>query len=423
MVEGDWEYFKKNYGKAANAYDRAIFFEPNSALAHRKLGEIYAAARFNKNSLDSYNKSIQIDPNQIMVYKYLGDLYYSLGRYTEAEKNYKIYMGRAEVTLDDKERYALILFFNKKYTESAGLLDDVMIKNADESVLLRIRGYIAYETGDYQKGIDYMKRFFQLHNPAKIITSDYLYYARLLQRTGQDIPAMDNYKKALALDSTKTEIYENLASLSKKNLMYPQTVCYYYKMLKNGSDKASTYYAIGIQEFYEGQTYRVKYDSLYKLQKQANIPFSDSTVVRDSMRIWFQKADSAFTEVTKLDTTYTLGYFWRGRVQSRLDPESETNIGKESYEKALSLLEKGDLEKNKKNMIECYLYLAGNSYLNYYRLSKTDKQQAEEYKKATMDYFLKVLQLDPTNKKANESVDALKKIEAQKKAEAAKKAK
>lgn len=415
MVTGDWEYYKKNYGKAANAYDRAIYFEPNSALANRKLGEIYAAARFNKNALDAYNKSIEIDPNQILVYKDLGDLYYSLGRYTEAEKNYKIYMGRAEVSLNDKERYSVILFFNKKYNEATGPLEDVLTQNADESVLLRIRGYIAFETGDYQKGVDYMTKFFKLHNPAKIITSDYLYYARLLQRTGHDLQAMENYKKVLAMDSTKTDILPELAKLSAKNLLHDQAIFYYKKMIENGYDKVSTYNLIGREAFYVGQNYNVRIDSLFKLQKKQKIPFSDSTAVRDTMRIWFQKADSAFTKVTELSPEYVGAYILKARAEVYLDPERVDSTWKVSYEKALALLEKGDLEKNRKSMIECYKYLGSYAYLTYDRLYKTDKQQSEEQKKATLEYFEKVLQLDPTDEQAAYVIKVLKKSDVPRK--------
>jgi tetratricopeptide (TPR) repeat protein len=413
MVTGDWEAYKKNYGKAANAYERAIFFEPNSILAHRKLAEIYAAARFNRQSLDEYNKCIAINPDQILIYKDLGDLFYSLGRYAEAEKNYKIYMGKAEVSMDDKERYAIILFFNKKYNEAAGLLDNVLTKNTDESVLLRIRAYIAYETGDYKNGLDYMTKFFKLHNPARIIPSDHLYHGRLLEKNGNELQAMENYKKAYALDSTKTDILADLAKLSSKNKMYPQAIDYYYKMIANGFDKVNSYYSIGREAYFEGQIYKDKIDSLFKLQKKSNIPFSDSTVVRDSMKLWFQKADSAFTKVTQLSPDYAGGFLWKGRMESRLDPESETNVGKEAYEKALAIFEK-DPEKNRRSIIECYKYLGMNAYWNSERLLKTDKQQSEALKNTTMEYFQKVLTLDPADAQATEVITELKKPEAKK---------
>ncbi len=414
MVTGDREYYRKNYGKAANAYENAIFFDPNSALARRKLGEIFAAARFYKNSLDAYNKCIEIDPNQILVYKDLGNLFYTLGRYAEAEKNYKIYMSKAEVTLDDKERFAIILFFNQKYNEAEGLLADVMKENADESVLLRIRGYIAYETGDYQKGLEFMTKFFKLHNPGKIISSDYLYYGRLLEKNGSELQAIDNYEKALAMDSSKTELILDLAKLSSKNLLHDQAIYYYQKMIAGGYDKVNVYMLIGREALYAGQNYNMKFDSLSKLQKQNKIPFSDSTIVRDSIRIWSQKADSAFTKVTELSPDNAGAYILKGRSEVYLDPEREDSTWKVSYEKALAILIKGDIEKNRKYMIECYKYLGSYVLLSYYRLRETDKQKADVQKNTAREYFQKVLQLDTADEQATYVIDELKKIDAPK---------
>ncbi len=412
MVMGDWEYNKKNYGKAANAYERAIYFEPNSILAHRKLGEIYAAARFYPQARDEYNKCIEIDTDQIWVYKDLGDLYYSLGRYAEAEKNYKIYMSKAEVTMDDKERYALILFFDKKYDEASDMLKEVMKKNSDESVLLRIRGYIDYETGHYQEGADFMKRFFELHDPSKNLFTDYIYYAKLLQKTGQDMQAMENFKKALAMDSTKIQIFSYLADLAANNMLHAKAAHYYQELINHGGDKATNYFDIGRQDYWEGYRYKAKFDSLYKLQKTKNIPFPDSTAVRDSMLMWFQNAVSAFTEVTKLDSTFYNSYLFIGRIQTTwLDPELETDAGKKAYEKLLQLLlEQGGVEKHSSLIIECYNTLASNAYFDYLRFKKTDEGKAKEYLNSSKEYFRKVLDIDPKEKHASESIAILKKI-------------
>jgi len=135
---GDYEFLANRFGSAVNAYERAIYFDSSSALAYRKLGVLQMRTRSFRDAINTFNKCIVLNSNQILVYKNLGDLYYLLGRYTEAETNYRIYMGRAEVSVDDKERFAFILFFNKEYSEAAKLLEDVMAQNSDESVLLRI---------------------------------------------------------------------------------------------------------------------------------------------------------------------------------------------------------------------------------------------------------------------------------------------
>ncbi|HEY3390619.1 MAG TPA: tetratricopeptide repeat protein, partial [Prolixibacteraceae bacterium] len=305
---GDYELMENRIGNAVNAYQRAIFFDPASAVAYRKLGVLQTKSRSFREAINTFNKCIQLNSSQILVYKNLGDLYYLLGKYPEAEKNYQVYMERAEISSDDKERYAFILFFNKKYTEAAKLLEDVLAQNSDESVLLRIRAYIACETGDYQKGLEYMEKFFKLHDPAKNIASDYSYYGRLLQMSGKYSLAIDNYKKALALDSTMTDIYDDLAKIYSTNKMHIEAVATYKKMLAYGADSVNTFFQIGKEYYFEGDNYRAKHDSLMTLQKAGKIPFADSTVVNESKRLYFQKADSAFTKVTILNPRYGGGF-------------------------------------------------------------------------------------------------------------------
>ena len=408
IAMGDIETLGHKYGSATNAYERAIFFDATSALAYRKLGVLQTMARANRDALNSLAKSIELNSDQIMVFKNLGDLYYSIGRFAEAEKNYVIYMERAEVTYPDKERYALILFFNKKYAEAAKLLEDVMKQNADESVLLRIRGYIAYETGDFAKGVEYMSKFFKMHDPDKNIVSDFVYYGRLLQKDGKDTLAIKNYIKALEMDTTKTEIYDDLAKLYASNKMHNEAAGAYKKMISNGADKANSWFAIGKEYYFQAEIFRAKYDTLMLLQKNSNIPFTDSTAVNNLKRLYLQKADSAFTTVTTLNDKYAGGFIWRGRMNSLLDTEAETTFAKEAYEKALAILEAGDVTRNRRSMIECLKYLGSYYFLNSERLLKTDKKQSEVLKETSIEYFRKILRIDPNDVQALEVFKKLK---------------
>jgi len=40
--------------------------------------------------------------------------------------------------------------------------------------------YVAFETGDMKNSMKYIKQFFELHDTAKLIPTDYLYYGKLL---------------------------------------------------------------------------------------------------------------------------------------------------------------------------------------------------------------------------------------------------
>ena len=401
-ITGNLEILKKNYGNAVNAYDRAIFFDPKSTVAYRNLGFIHTNSRSYREALNALNKSIEINPDQILVYKYLGDLYYATGRYSEAEKAYQTYMSKAEVTLDDKERLAIVLFFNKKFNEAATLLKHVLAVNGGESVLLRIMGYIAYETGDFQKGLEYMNKFFQLQNPQKIIASDYSYYAKLLQKTGNESLAMDNFKKSLSLDSTKTVTWEDLARLAAKNRMHKEAAYYYKKMIDNGANKLVTNFLIGKEFYFEGERLRSRLDSLNVLQKTNKIQFTDSTAESKAMKKFYSRADSTFTVVTQLNPEYAGGYIWKGRILSTIDPDAETTDAKDAYQNALAILLKSEPAKNQKSIIECYRYLGSYYYLGYERFFKTDKKLAAEMRSKSVEYFAKIAELDPLDVQAKE---------------------
>lgn len=405
---GNLETIKENYGAAANAYDRAIFFDPESSVAYRKKGIILYLARSYRQALEDFNKSLAIDPEQILVYKNLGDLYYSIAKYAEAENAYRTYMERAEVTLEDRERFAITLFFNKQYKEAEIQLEQLLQVSDTESILLRIRGYIAFETGEYLKGIEYMNQFFKLHNPQKIIALDYSYYAKLLQRTGRELEAINSLKKAIALEPSKIENYEELAKLAAKNKMHLEAISCYKRMIDLGDDKVVNNFQIGKEYYFEGERLRSKFDSLSQLQKSNLLSFPDSTSTRKAIISLYINADNAMTTVAKLNPEYAGSYIWKGRIQSILDPEALTTGAKDQYQKALFILEKADEAKNKKQIVECYKYLGSYYYLAYERLYKSDKKMAGEMRSQAIDCFVKIKELDPADAQAKEVLNKLK---------------
>ena len=408
ILYGDYELIRHKFGSASNAYERAIYFDANYALAYRKLGVIQTLARANRDAANSFNKCIGLNDNQILVFKNLGDLYYGTGRYSEAEKNYQIYMSRAEVSYDDRERYAIILFFNKKYDESKKLLNEVMNQKGDESVLLRVRGYIAFETGDYAKGVEDLSKFFKIHDPEKNITSDYVYYGRLLQKVGKDTLAIANYNKALEMDSTKTEIYDDLAKLYASNKMHNEAAAVYKKMIENGADKLSAMFLIGKEYYFQSEISKSKFDTLVRQRANSKAVLPDSVMLCGNRRLFLQKADSAFTIVTELNPQYAGGFMWRGRMNAALDPEADTGAAKDIYEKALAIFDAGDQTKNRKSVIECYKYLGSYYFLSSERLLKSDKKQSEALKQTSIEFWKKILIIDPNDEQALEVFKKLK---------------
>lgn len=408
LSSGNLSLLQGKYGEAVNAYQRALFFDPESALACRKLGIAHTLLHNYKDAQKAFNKSLEINPAQILVYKELGNLHFATGNYSVADTTFRVYMSRAEITPDDRERFAIILFFNKKYGEASALLEGVPSGGNNESVRLRLEGYIAFETGDYQKGVECMRKFFSLHNPGKIIPSDYLYYSRILVKTGNDSLAMDCLRKALVPGTFRKEILDELAKLASRNHRHAEAAAIYLQMEKNGEDRMLSLFLAGKEYYFEGYNLIKKTDSLSVVYKKNRVSFRDSLAMRKAATTCLILADSAFTVVTRLNTGYAGGFLWKGRVMAILHPDGDNAAAKDAYATALEILLKGDPENNKKMIIECYRYLGYFYFMEYERMYRTNKQQSAGPRSKSAGYFSKIIQLDPADRQANAVIQKMK---------------
>jgi len=399
MASGDALYLKQDFGKALSAFEWVSQFQPDNANAFRKIGLIQTSGRDYKNALNAFAKAKELDANQILLYKNLSDLQFLLGKYPEALESYQTYMSRAAVTTDDKERFALLLFFNKKYTESASELDDVIKDNPNSPVLFRVRGYIAYEMGEYEKGVQLMTKFFEIQNPEKILTSDFAYMGKLQAKVKNDSLAIENLVKAVRMDSTKNEIIEELSRLYSFNHKHQEAISCILLMRDNGMDQVNTLFSIGKEYFFMGSYYKAASDSLKKVNPNA--------VADPRTKMAFLKADSCFSELIKLKPNYVGGFLWKGRSLAYMEQNPTDGLAKTSYEQAATILESMDLAKNKKSLIECYRYLGSFYYFSYENSPKSDNAKAN--KDAAIQNMEKILKLDPSDSNAKESLSQLKK--------------
>ncbi len=408
LIKGDIAMLKNEFSAAASSYDRAIFYDNTSLSAYRKLGSILTLARNYKDALKYFKTSVEAKPEQILVYKSMGDLYYSFGKYAEAEASYNTYLQRAEFTIADKERYALILFFNKKYNEALKELNIILASDKNNPIMYRISGYIAYETGDFSDGVEYMKKFFAMHDQSKIIASDYAYYGKLLVKSNQDSLGIIYLSKAIEADSTKMDIVEELAKTYVKTKQHEQAIDTYGIYLNGGGDKVTANFAIGREYYYLASANKQLFDSL-SVSKPDILPADSLQVYNQRAMSYFTSAQSSFQVVSELNPTYYGGFIWLARVLTNLDPESTQGLAKEPYEKALALLLSGDASKNKKSIIECYKYLGSYYYLKSEEINKSLPDEATNYQKQALENFQRVAELDSADFQAKLVITELSK--------------
>jgi tetratricopeptide (TPR) repeat protein len=400
-LNGLIEVERSNTGAASLQLEQAIYFNPNLFEAYFAQSAIMAAARNFPQAIEYVNKVIAINPNYWIAYKNLGELYYNNQKYADAAKNFAIYFKNVP-TDNDVTHYAYSLFFDKQFDKARELMNKLINKNPNDYVPLRLLGYISYETKDYVNGKGIMDKFFTLIPADKVMTDDLSYYGKMLSASGKDSLAIVNYLLALKKDSTQYQIYDELAKSSNKLKKYEQALKYNQMFVNKKPNVAiSDYFVLGRTYYSTANSLNVKKDTAKIVAPKTVALKTDSLMSMklktDSLKQlkYFTAADSIFAKVETLSPTSYLGTFWRARVNSAIDKETTRGLAKPFYEKALIILQ-ADTAKYKKEISEAY------SYLGFYYYLKDDKA-------ASIDYWKKLLQLDPANTKAAEAINMLEK--------------
>jgi tetratricopeptide (TPR) repeat protein len=373
-MNGLIELDKGNHGEASLQIERAIYFDKNLYDAYFLQSDIMIAAQNMPQAIEYIKKVTVINPEYWIAYKKLGELYYGIQKYADAVTNFAIYYKNVANDVDITH-YAYSLFFNKQFKEARELIDKLVQQNPNDYVLLRLLGYISYETKDLVNGKKIMDKFFTLIPADKILTDDYSYYGKMLSASGNDSLAIVNYQLALKSDSTQFQVYDEISRSLNKLKKYEEALKYSSKYFKKKPNLTPLdYFQLGKAYYSTGNNLDVKTDSLKQLG-------------------FYLVADSLFKQVETYTPNSYLGPFWRARTNSSIDKETSLGLAKPFYEKSLEILIK-DPVKYKKELSEIY------NYLGFYYYVKEDKQNS-------LDNWKKLLELDPENLKAQEVIKSL----------------
>lgn len=353
---------EQNPGEASKAiqqYKKAYDMDKKSAKALLRIGQLYNRARNLTEAVNNYDEAIKADPNFAPAFREKAEAFYRGKQYETAITNYKKYLELNTGSLSARVRYASFLFLTKKYNEAIAEILEIQKLNASIPFLYRLLAYSYFETGKYAEGLQAIETFFSKASEKKILGSDYEYYGKLLSKTGKDSLAVEKLKLAVEKDTSKTELWGELGNSYLKSKKYPEAVDAFNKKIKgNKSVDANDYYQLGRSYFYSKQ---------------------------------FEKADTAFIQITVLQPELPTGYLWRGKANAQLDLDSKKGLAKPHYEMYLSKIKPEDVEKNKKDMIPVY------ESLGYYFMLQKDYGNAK-------CLYEKLKNVDPANKKAKEAL-------------------
>lgn len=353
LLKGDGYWKIYDGSKALAQYEAALQMNPKYVKTIMKLGESYKNVKNFNRALEYYNQALALDPQYAPAYREMGDAYYRNKQYDKAIESYKKYVAMADPNDNVNLKYAAFLIQNRDFANALDLLKGMENKKDVNPAVYRLLAYAYYENGDNDKGLENMEKFLSKTDSKKYISADYEYYGKLLAKAGKDSLAVVNLETALGKDSSRWDLWGELASIYVKNRDFGKAITAYEHKIKK-APTTQDYFNLGMSYYYEKR---------------------------------YSEADTTFGTLIKYLPTYAHGYLWKAKAKSSLDPTQEKGLAKPYFEKFIELT-RNEAAKNKKDLLTAYDYLG-----SYYLTVRNDKAKAKEA-------YLKMKELDPGNERA-----------------------
>ncbi len=379
VSEGNMLVKQEKSGDAISKFENAIYFDSKNKQALLKEARVYKNINTTV-ALELLDKIIAVDADYVPAYIEYSDIYYTTGFFKKAITAYEKYIKEPGISIKDIEKYATVLYFSGEYAQSIEQVRMALKADPNNFIMKRIQLYNNFELGNEEIALEQAKNFFASKKEKdEYIGQDYLTYGKLLQKNKLDIEAIPYLEKAIELDSTKIDLYKDMASAYEKIEQYDKGIEYFQKYMDATPEpKTSDYYMFGRSFYQAGMQMDVQGDTIKKKE-------------------YLTKADEMFKEVTVQNADSYLGFQWRARTMSVMEEDPKTGLAKPMYEETLQkLLAVNEDGKRNKDVTECYMYLGNYYYLN------NDKAKA-------IECFEKVLAINPDDLNLKKAVEDLKK--------------
>lgn len=335
-----------NGGPAAQHYEYAAALEPKNPLPKLMLAKVYRIAKVPEKPVLFYNKAIEVAPSYSPALRGKAEYYFFvLGNYDEATKAYKELVEKGtDIKIEDEMQLANCYYLTKDCISCSDLVEKILQKDPSKNYLRRLQAYCDFENGNFERGLRILDGYFKIVTPDKILPSDYEYHARLLlQLKGDTTQVINDYKRVIEMDSSKWKLYEDMDKLEWSRKNYCAALGWYKIYMDSVSSistpKATEWYNLGMRNYF------CKEDPMH-----------------------FEYAEKAFAKVTEINPAAAIGWLWAAKSAERLDPNPDSiavhpelalDYGKaRSYYEKYAELAEVDKEKNKKDLLKGYQYLA-----------------------------------------------------------------
>lgn len=356
-------------GNAYKAYDQALKEDPRYAAALYKIGKIYTSQNNPDLFVPSFDKAVTVDS---LYAPALYELYYFY--YFKDANMARDYLNKYIAASDHDTQHDFLLtdmlYTQGKYQEAIDRAGQLLTKETSETP--RLNKLIAYSyqaLGKPETALTYMNLYLNTHPDTSYALKDYEAMAEIYGALqDKEDSAAVYYAKAASLEkdgAKKMEYYKKLGKLYKKT-------------------KAHDKEAYWLGKYYAANPHPGNVDLF-------NWGIA-SYLAKD-----YPTADSVFTLYETKYPKEEFGYYWSARSAAAIDTAMEQGLAIPHYMNLLELAKDTAANISKKHLVEAYGYIAAY------------KANTEKNYESAIDYFEKLLDLDPDNSDAKRYVSILKK--------------
>ena len=360
-------------------YSDALGADPKSLTANVQEGVLWRLANNWESAANQFKAALAIDPNFGPAYREWAetdlrqsknDMKVASEKVKEAVEHYRKYLSLTDMSLESQLRYADFLY-NAGDFKTLQETTAALAKYANSN--LRVYRYLAYsalENKDYPAGVSAINKWLSQAGTNRIYPTDYLVLGRLQLATG-DSTGITNLKKAYTLDTTKADVFLEIAKNAHEKKKYLEAANNY----KEYFDKSHK--GLILDRFYQARDY------------YSAFVYAPAGAAKDSSLL--TKADSGFSYINqKLAKPLPAAVQYRAYIADYRDADRNNikGLAKPFYEQLIGLLTaKPTLtDQDKADLADAYVYLAR---LYEYK----DKDEAK-----TLEAYTKAKEYNPTNK-------------------------
>lgn len=376
VLLGDIELAKKNTGGACSNYEMAIYFDDSNKEAYIKYARAYKVVN-TQLAIAKLNDLKKKDPSFLLADRELGDIYYATNDFKKSAEMYESYLKSGNSNVLDLTKYATVLFFKGDNVKSLEVSKMGLSKAPRNPVFNRLSMYNNVALNNFSEALLYADLFFNKSEKSDVSYYDYTYYGQALRKTKQFDLAIQQFEKALKVDSSQVGFMKEISD------MY--------------AEKRDTLKAITSYEKYMSllPVEKVNADVLMTLGK-LYMGYGNSTSGA-TKKTALLAADSIFSKVAALEPTNYIGNYYRAQANSAIDPETTLGLAKPYFEQTAKLLEtKADVARFNSVLVTCY------SYLGIYYFKNDNNSESKLY-------WNKVLAIDVNNSLAKKVLEGINK--------------